>query len=213
MAISVLGSGGGLGTGNISESFTVPAGSNFLIIACERSSTGGTVSACTYNSVAMTPLFSYITMPNSGGRLFVYYLKNPTPGANTIAMSFSDSVVKAYNIIALQNVAEVGTYASDSSDTGTTATTSISDMKQSLGILLGFCASYVNTTATPAGDQTEIVTQKQNFACCSSSTEPKEGTSDTMTWTLGSSSRWIALAIPLYEAAGNPVAVSPYFQV
>lgn len=87
VTVGTVTSGRNTGTETSSHSFshTVASGTDLLVVGVTNSNTTGTVS-CTYNAVSMTQAVSQITGLYRAG---IYYLANPTSGANTLECTVS----------------------------------------------------------------------------------------------------------------------------
>jgi hypothetical protein len=80
---------GPAGSSPHSYSHTVSGSNAILYVHIFLGGGAQTISAMTYNSVAMTLVDSQIS--GTGGTAFLYRLVNPTTGSNTVAITFSAS--------------------------------------------------------------------------------------------------------------------------
>ena len=116
----------------ISWSHTVTGTNTLLVVGVSTANQDNTISSITYNSVALTLIRTDV---NAGANLSsLWYLVNPSTGANTITVTFGESISTAYAAaVSLTEVnqsnpldAENGTSA-DGADSITTTVTTVAD--------------------------------------------------------------------------------------
>jgi len=70
--------------GGATWTHTCAAGASVLFVGCQHPT--DLITGVTYNSVAMTQI-NKIVLPNHTNELYLFYLVNPTAGANTVSLT------------------------------------------------------------------------------------------------------------------------------
>lgn len=115
---------GGGGSGNLTFGISCSSSANRILFVTDVQFTGS-VSAITYNGVAMTKLTS-ITNAGLGQTINLWYLVAPASGANTISVTASGTHnYSADSYIGVSQTGAIDNFSSNTLTSGTTYTTSI----------------------------------------------------------------------------------------
>lgn len=99
---------GAAGSGATTFTGPVVAAGDYVVVNVEVSSTSSTVSAVTYDGVAMTQLGSTLTYTGSGaGRLLRFGIVAPAAGARTVSFSRTGGNWASADAVAIRNVTTV----------------------------------------------------------------------------------------------------------
>lgn len=159
-----------------------------------------TISAASYNSVAMTSLGTPAF--NSPVRAAMYGLLGPDSGGNTLSMTFGGT----YNVLGGISFTGAGSVSGYVSNTGSSTTVSLTVVSVSTSIVVD-CIDHGddgNPTATGSGQTARYATNNADAAGGSTKTG---AASTAMTWTRPGSSVWatvgvsVDMVVPAYEGA------------
>ena len=188
-----------LGSTTVTYSYTVPVATNTILVIGIATSTADPPSAITYNTVAMTRLAGD-TSGNNGTA--IWYLVNPSSGANTVSMTISGDSDGTKRIVTatfsgVHQTTPFGTPATNSGLAGTASTVSVSSASGEVVVDLVHGLGGV-TSLTKDASQTLI----QAITRTGMSYEAGAA-SVSMDWTWATSADWEAIGGSL-----KPVAVA-----
>lgn len=180
-------------------------GCDFLAVGITvRDNASTTISSVTYNGAALT----FIGQNNSSFmRAWLYYMKAPATGTNTVAITFggSLSVGCAVGGVSLAGVDQTSPIGVAASGNGVSSTPSISLTPVDPGIGWGVDVITSLTSAPTEGSaQTERWEQLDglnNYGAMS--TLPFDSDPDTMDWTLSGSLRWALVGVEVNAATST----------
>ena len=189
VAFDAVSSAGG-STSSFSWSHTCSGSNRILLLGITWYDSGDTVSAVTYNSVAMTAVPSS-TVTNGQYTAILYYLLAPTTGSNTVAVTFSGSVFDfgggAISFTGVDQSTPLGT-ANTASGTSTTPSVNISSATDE--IVLDTLIITHSGSLTVDGSQTQRWNSTGGgYTKYAGSTEAGASTT-TMSWSNSTSQAW-----------------------
>lgn len=192
----------GAPSSSLSWSHTCTGADRILIVGIAQRN-GRSVTAITYNGVAMTLIG---TSGDTFTTISMYYLLAPATGANTISITFSssdsDNNGMAVSYTGVHQTTPLGTFVS-ASNPGSGSTTPSVTASSASGELVVDTVS-VQSSATQSITVGSGQTQRNNVIGGATSSEVVGGMSEeagaasvVMSWTAASSARWNIGAVPL----------------
>jgi len=211
IALDTAASNGSAGASPITWTHTVSGSNTILFVGLSMRDRTTTISAVTFNSVAMTFLDSSI-QSGQAHQSHLYYLTNPDAGAHTISISTSSSITRTGCSISFTGVnqsAPLGTQQKNSGDF-TTTTVDVSSAAGELVMDFIGVGGVTGLALTQGGGQTKQVEQAQGTTETGSiSTEAGAGTV-TMSWSWTGAFFRDQIAVPVKAAGGVPILASQY---
>lgn len=189
-----------LTSNNLLSLSATTSGSNRLLVVAIANTDGASfqVSAITFNGTAMTSAGGQALQ--GGKRVAMFYQLAPTSGTFDVAVTMqnivTDLVVIAYS---LQGALQVAPTARFGSASGTSTTPSRPVTSASLEIVIDTVTWAQSVTGTPNAGQTLISSAATSALQARGSRKPGEATA-AMDWTLGSSTDWAMVVIPIAPA-------------
>jgi len=200
---------------SMSWTHTVGTGNNRLLLVnigtYSTTGTPATVSSITYGGAALTLVASNVYPTNPQVRSYLYQLTNPTSGSNTISVSFSGYTLAVGGSASYFNVNQTTPIQSSGTNIGSGTTQSVSLTPTGTYNTLFYASmmSYQTTSysVTEGSGQTNRWSQiGSTYKGRGSEKTVTGGTSQTMSWTTGSSVSWVATgAIIIPTKTANPV--------
>ncbi len=178
---------------------TTSSANRILLVGVYVGSATANATGVTYNSVAMTQISTSQTIPNAFGGITFWYLKAPTTGANTIAVTLAASSQFAGGAVSFSNVDQTTPIGTANSATGSVVNSSSVAVTATTSAYVCDCIGVGTATITVGGSQTQDYQQEQTLdVCCIAASHLQgNGGSTTMTWTLGTSKSYAAIAVPV----------------
>jgi hypothetical protein len=172
-------------------------GSNLVLIVGVSVDTGHTVSGITYNAVAMTQVPGG-TVATANIRSYLYYLVGPATGAHDIVVSLgggggSNLAAGGMSFTGVSQFNTLGTAATNSGNTGTTASVVVSS---DIDEVVVDCLATGSNAATVGAGQTRRWNDNNSNVFGQGSHETGAA-STTMDWTITSGNHWAIVAVPL----------------
>lgn len=203
LAFDAVASGVGSGVGPFTYSHTCSGSNRALFVKVSYYDSGDSVSAVSYNSVAMT-LIPGSDVANGQYHVEWYYLISPATGSNTVSVSttggFFDIGVTS---ISFTDAHQTTPYGTPVTGTGTSTTPSVTVASGATEIVLdGIVIVHGGTLTVGAGQ-----TQRTNEICGgfikhAASTETGAA-STTMSWSNSSSQVWASSAFAVKPVAAG----------
>ena len=207
LAIDAVTNASGSGAGPFTWSHTCAGSDRVLVVGISYYDSGDTVSAITYNSVAMTVVGSS-TVSNGQCTVSLYRLIAPATGSNTVSVTFTGSVFdfKAGSI-SFTGADQTTPLGAANTATGSSTTPSVNITSATGEIVLDTIAIVHSGTLTVDGSQA----QRWNgtgggFIKGAASTEDGS-TTTTMSWSNSSSQDWALTGVSVKPVAAAPSGV------
>ena len=197
-------SGVGAGAGPFTYSHTCSGSNRVLFVKITYYDSMDTVSAVSYNGVAMT-LIPGSDVANGQYHVEWYYLINPATGPNTVSVTMTGSV---YDIgiasISVTDAHQTTPYGTPVTGTGTGTTPSVVVASGATELVLDGIAIVHSGTLTVGAGQT----QRANAICGSgfikhAASSETGAASTTMSWSNSSSQVWASSAFAVKPAAAG----------
>lgn len=208
MALSVGNTTTASGNTASSISFAHNNNGNFLILNVSGDNDAAAINTVTYNGEAM---FKWEARGNVSVNYYVYQLVNPSQGSNNIVISFlSGGVDDSISAVAISFInadtspSVIGNDETDPSrefasgdSAGPAQVTITSSAKNSIIV---DCVTTRGMTLTVDGSQTQVMNIAAGAIVGGSSYKKQVSPAGvTMSWTLGTSGRWIVFAFEVRE--------------
>jgi hypothetical protein len=198
-----VGAGNGQQAATVSETHTIGAGANALVLGVTAWGTGATGNTATVGTTSMTLLGNYT--PDSGTMyLLIFGLLSPPTGTQTI--TFTSATGTPYvnlNSVAYAGVLSFGT-AVNASGSGTAASQTVSSTTSNQLIFQMFTDDQGSASGAPTGyNQTARWSGDGSVAQPTVIGDAPGGGNITFSATMPLSATWGGLAIPLNGAAGG----------
>jgi len=198
---SSSGDNGDTGAESLTVSHVVGSGSGMYLLAALMVANSVTSPAAAYNGTSMSLLD---TVAVQQGILYLFGLADPDAGTHDIVYTWTTSRRCIGTAVSYSGVGSVGTPV-DSNGTGATATLDISSGAND--VIVDVVQVYRSSSSTAPGatvgaNQTERVTETvvnggtTSFRM-SMSSEPGDGSTITMSWSLTNQTNWQQIAVAL----------------
>lgn len=203
LAFDAVASGVGLGAGPFTYSHTCSGSNRALFVKVSYYDTSDSVSAVSYNSVAMT-FIPGSKVSNGQYTVEWYYLVNPATGSNTVSVTMTGSVFDiGITSISFTDAHQTTPYGTPVTGTGTSTTPSVSVSSAATEIVLDGIVIVHSGTLTAGAGQTQRTNEPcGGFIKHAVSTETGAA-STTMSWSNSSSQVWASSAFALKPVAAG----------
>ena len=204
LAFDAAASGVGAGAGPFTYSHTCSGSNRVLFVKVTYYDNADSVSAVSYNSVAMT-LVPSSTVSNGQYTVEWYYLINPATGSNTVSVTMTGSVWDiGIASISFTGAHQTTPYGTPVTGTGSSTTPSVSVSSGATEIVIDGLAIVHGGTLTVGAGQT----QRANAICGSgfikhAASSETGAASTTMSWSNSTSQVWASSAFAVKPAAAG----------
>ena len=185
-------------------SHTVGSGNDRLLVVAVQAA-GFIPHTVTYGGTSLT---GRAGDKNTSGALWVqlWYLLAPASGAADIVVTVSTASAICATASSWENVDQVTPFGSSAKDSGTGTAVSITAQTTTGEVVIDSVVAYEAPTFTVGADQTEVkntggVAADSTVRGASSYQAGADG--GVMTWTLGASKPWAAVALPILPHTGE----------
>lgn len=190
-------------TATPSHTHTMESGANGLLIVAVhwRAAGGNTVSGVTWNtSEAMTQVADM--QGNTSRNIHVFYLKNPTAGAHSIAVTFSaSSVVSTISALGFTGVNQTTPFDTPVVESGTSVASIASfAIASATGDVLYQAVTTSDDTASLVGDVDDKLAELNGSIWAGVQTAAGD-TSVDCGWTISTAANWGGVGISINPAA------------
>lgn len=176
----------------VSWAHTCSGVSRLLVVGVSHHSAQAIVTV-KYNAVAMTRIGNEITQDVNQTSL--WYLINPTSGANNIVIDYSLASGTVAAAISFNNAMASSQPRAYNSDQGAGGNPSHVVTSLLNDIVVSFVSNFGNaTTFAPGGGQTERYDNKSNGQAGAISHETGAGATVTSSWTIADSGNWVQIS-------------------
>lgn len=190
---------------SVSWKHTTGTGPNrVLLVAVDVFNSGGTpttVTSVTYDGIALTQVATAVYSSNPQVRSYVFLLTNPTAGTRTITVTFAASTLAVCGSVTYTNVNQTSPVLANNtaSGSGTSASVSVTASGSYSKMLYGHLGTYRTSqySVTEGSGQTNRWAQTGEQYKGRASDKSFTSGSTTMSWTMGSSASWVAIAVLL----------------
>lgn len=208
LAVDAVTNASGSGAGPFTWSHTCAGSDRVLVVGISYYDSGDTVSAITYNSVAMTVVGSS-TVSNGQCTVSLYRLIAPATGSNTVSVTFTGSVFdfKAGSI-SFTGADQTTPLGAANTATGSSTTPSVNITSATGEIVLDTIAIVHSGTLTVDGSQAEQWNGVGGFGFIKGGGSTEDGsTTTTMSWSNSSSQDWALTGVSVKPVAAAPSGV------
>ncbi len=183
-------------TSTLTWSHTVGSGASILLVGVNIRDSAIAATGVTYNGIPLTRIGNAFT---GSTRIELWYLVNPSPGTNNVAVTLPSSVRIAAGAASWINVDQSNPLGTFVSATGNSATASVNVASAAGEIvvdMIGESTGASNPTANVGAGQTELWKRSDASTVSGGSREPGVA-SVTMSWSLSVSGGWAIGVVPL----------------
>lgn len=175
----------------LTYALTVGTQDDRVLVVSVRMTGGMTVSSITYNGVNL----SLIVGANNTGRAEMWGLVNPDSGTHNIVITMSGSSIIISGASSYYGAAQEGQFAVFGSGVNLNTAPTLT-LTTVLDDLMVDCLSGISGgSVTPAGGQNARWDDAEGTIFAQSSDKEATSTSTTISYTLGTSQRWIMLGV------------------
>lgn len=215
IALDATSTGTSTSTSPVTISHTITGSNTILITSGESFSLGSTtISTPTYNSVSENLLDTTKTV-GTNGLVGLWYLLNPTTGANTVSMAFGGSTpFGCIGSVSWSGVSQTGQPDAVQGATGTsnnpsTTITTVADNSWVAGVLGYFSVSTATAGLT---SRSAYVTRTSTKANLEDTNGPKTPAGNqTVNWTITSPGTWGITAASFAPAGAGGSVIKTFF--
>mgnify|MGYP005608499671 FL=1 len=192
----------GAGAGPFTWSHTCAGSDRVLLVGISYYDSGDTVSAITYNSVAMTVVPSS-TVSNGQYTVSFYRLIAPATGSNTVSVTFTGNVFDfkagSVSFTGADQTTPLGTAVTA---TGSSTTPSVTVTSATGEIVLDTLVIVHSGTLTVDGSQAQRWNGTGGFGFIKGGGSTEAGASSTtMSWSNSTSQDWAVVGVPVKPVA------------
>ena len=192
----------GAGAGPFTWSHTCAGSDRVLLVGISYYDSGDTVSAITYNSVAMTVVPSS-TVSNGQYTVSFYRLIAPATGSNTVSITFTGNVFDfkagSVSFTGADQTTPLGTAVTA---TGSSTTPSVTVTSATGEIVLDTLVIVHSGTLTVDGSQAQRWNGTGGFGFIKGGGSTEAGASSTtMSWSNSTSQNWAIVGVPVKPVA------------
>jgi hypothetical protein len=204
----------GSAVASFTRSFDAGSGANGLLVVSMYWSSSRTVSAITYDGVAMTQVVAPV---NTGGgeQIGMWYLTNPASGSNTLSVTFSGTTAYEVSFFSMYGVDQSSPLGATRTETGLETGTSYSEALTTTindSWIIWATREYAGRTVSAGADTTLLERHTVVFGQIQArSTGGAAAGSRTLTLTANLSGNWFSDILAEFKPATAAPASSGFF--